>query len=317
MCKIIGDFIENNDLHNDTDQLISIIMKFDDTKQSFVNDLSISSNNIEKEEFCKKTLWRIRYIFSKLGRLLNLREQTNKWLVKDNNRLLKLISKANPNFVNEMKVKKLQLVNMDSHENKNAKLELFFFFKKLMAKWKNDVDYEILKRNEVPYVWWRIWLSEILAISAEEHTILWLQRYHAKKKTREIDTKFLEILNRISDEISSMKKSKVSSAMIKKRNILESPIVNTDNALTINSPLITNRSKNRLQDLSKAYFEENKTSTPSMPPRSSELVFNKESSIEGNKFYIFSCHKITNSLLSNLSLIFQIITVIFFRIKNI
>ena len=44
-----------------------------------------------------------------------------------------------------------------------------------------------------------------LAISAEEHTVLCLKRYHAKKKTREIDTKFLEILNRISNEISSVK----------------------------------------------------------------------------------------------------------------
>ena len=71
-----------------------------------------------------------------------------------------------------------------------------------------------------------------------------------------------------------LNKSRVTSAIIKKRNILEPPI--SDNTLTINSPLITNRSKNRLQDLSKAYFEENKTSTPSMPPRSSELVFSKE-----------------------------------------
>lgn len=280
MCKIISEFIENNDLHNDTEQLIRIIMKFDESKQNFVNALSISSNNIEKEEFWKKTLWRIRYIFSKLGRLLNLREQTNKWLVKDNNRLLKQISKANPNFVNEMKDKKLQLINMDSHLNKNAKLELLFFFKKLMSKWKSEVEYEILKRKQAPYMCCRICFSEILAISAEEHTVLCLKRYHAKKKTREIDTRFVEILNRITNEISTKKKSRISSAMVKKRNLLQSP--SAENALAINSPLITNRNKSKQHDLSKAFFEENKTSTPSMPPRSSELVFSKESNSKGN-----------------------------------
>ena len=122
MCSIIGEFIENNTLHKDTDKLVDIIIKFDQYKQDFVKAVMVPSNKIEHQDFCSKMLYRVRYILSKLGRLLNLRENTKKWLIKDNNRLLKKIVKANPDFDKQMKAKKLPLVNMDSHLNKNAKM---------------------------------------------------------------------------------------------------------------------------------------------------------------------------------------------------
>ena len=244
VCSIIGEFIENSNLHNETAKLIDIIIRFDNSKQEFVKAFHEPSHYIEREEFCQLIMWIIRYIFSKLGRLLNLREQTNKWLVKDNSRLLKTITKVHPNFPREMKVKGLKLINMDSHLNKNSKFELLFFFKKIIVQWRKKVDYETLIRNEVPYVWCRICLKEVLAISAEEHTTLCLKRYHAKKKTREIDTKLLDISNKITNEISSEVKTKSNSALLKKRNILESNKFQRKSA--INTPQISIRNKEKL-----------------------------------------------------------------------
>lgn len=101
-----------------TDKLKSIIMKFDDFKQNFVKALYDSNNKIEMDDFCSKMLYRIRYIFSKMGRLLNLHENESirKWLAKDNNRLLKKISEKNPKFIDEMKKKNISLINIDSHK---------------------------------------------------------------------------------------------------------------------------------------------------------------------------------------------------------
>ena len=91
MWKIIGEFIESNDLHLKTDRLKKIIVKFDDCKQTFVKALMVKKNKIEMEEFCSKMLYRIRYIFSKLGRVLNLHENPmiNQWISKGNKKLLK------------------------------------------------------------------------------------------------------------------------------------------------------------------------------------------------------------------------------------
>lgn len=51
MCAIIGEFIENNNLHRDTEKLVNIIMKFDDNMQHFVKALVVPSNKIEIQEF--------------------------------------------------------------------------------------------------------------------------------------------------------------------------------------------------------------------------------------------------------------------------
>lgn len=67
-------------------------------------------------------LYKIRYILSKLGRLLNLRENTKEWLIKDNNKLVKAITKVNPAFPALIKAKKMTVINIDSHLNNNAKM---------------------------------------------------------------------------------------------------------------------------------------------------------------------------------------------------
>jgi len=51
MCSIIGEFIENNSLHKDTEKLVDIIMKFDDSKTHFVKALMVPSNKIEVQGF--------------------------------------------------------------------------------------------------------------------------------------------------------------------------------------------------------------------------------------------------------------------------
>ena len=147
MCKIIGEFIESRDLHYHTDKLKEIIVKFDDSKQNFVKAITLNNNKIEIEEFCSKMLYKIRYIFSKLGRLLNLHENPsiNKWISKDNRKLLRNITKANPKAVEQLKSQNIQLINMDAHENKNSKLALMLHFKESLKKWRNDIDYANLK----------------------------------------------------------------------------------------------------------------------------------------------------------------------------
>ena len=58
-------------------------------------------------------------------------------------------------------------------------------------------------------------MQNILASTAEEHTKLCQMRYDAKKKTGQIDRQFMEISNRITNEISALNKSKISSAILK------------------------------------------------------------------------------------------------------
>lgn len=158
MCKIIGEFVENADLAYNTEKLKDIIIKFDDSKQHFVKASKVSTNNIEKQDFCCKMLCRIRYIFSKMGRILNLHENVsiNRWLVKENARLLKKIGEKNPKFLEEMKKKNIKLINIDSHKNKNANFALMFHYKEQVKNWRNDIDYAVLMRNENPEIQCRI-----------------------------------------------------------------------------------------------------------------------------------------------------------------
>lgn len=107
-------------------------------------------------------------------------------------------------------------------------------------------------------------MKEVLAISAEEHTTLCLKRYHAKKKTREIDTKLLDISNKITNEISSEAKTKSNSALLKKRNILESNKFQRKSA--INTPQISIRNKEKLDH--QPTVEEIKIATSSIQLRS-------------------------------------------------
>lgn len=282
MCRIIGEFIRSNDLHYATDKLIKIIVKFDEAQRNFVKALLVPSNNVEMEDFCSKMLYKIRYIFSKLGRILNLREQTNKWLEKANERLIKKISKIDPEYVEKMNQKKIKLINIDAHNCKNAKMELLFLYKNVVKNWKNEVDYAILMRKEAPTICCRICEREIVAANIEQHTQLCLKRYHAKKKTSEIDKKFLAICNRITNEISGLTKSKVSSAVIKKRSFLDNS--GTNKGLPINSPLINYRNINQLNEKSQTITEQRiNTLTPAMPSRSSEMGFNKEEQFAMNK----------------------------------
>jgi hypothetical protein len=240
MCAIIGEFIENNNLHRDTEKLVNIIMKFDDNMQHFVKALVVPSNKIEIQEFWSKMLYRIRYIFSKLGRLLNLHEQSKEWLIKDNARLLKSITKTNPNFQKLIKAKKIALINMDSHLNKNAKMSLYLMYRKVVAGWKQEVDYAMFLRREDPYIWWRICNNEILASIAEHHTKLCRKRYDVKMKTSEIDKKLMEISHRITNEISNLTKAKVSSAILRKRSVFESPNPNK-NIFIFPTPSLTSK----------------------------------------------------------------------------
>jgi len=81
-----------------------------------------------------------------------LREHTKQWLAKDNNRLIKNITKINQNFPKLIKTKKLNVINMDSHKNKNAKMELYFLYRKIVSGWKKEVDYAMFLRQEDPYI---------------------------------------------------------------------------------------------------------------------------------------------------------------------
>jgi hypothetical protein len=91
----------------------------------------------------------------------------------------------------------------------------------------------------------------------------------------------MEIFSRISNDISSMVKTKVNSAVISKRKVFQSPIGKP--RLPMNSPLITNRGVNKLQDISKTLTERNKISTPSMPSRSSGFDIGGKDQFQMNK----------------------------------
>lgn len=120
-----------------------------------------------------------------------------------------------------------------------------------------------------------------MASKVEHHGELCLKRLEAKNKTDLIDKKFMELSHRITNEISGITKAKVSSAVVKKRSLLGVPTSNKN--LPINSPLITNRGINRLQDLSNAMAEQNKMSTPSLPARSGGLNLVKDGQFQMNR----------------------------------
>lgn len=266
-----------------TDKLKSIIMKFDDFKQNFVKAVYVSNNKIEMDDFCSKMLYRIRYIFSKMGRLLNLHENESirKWLAKDNNRLLKKITEKNPKFIDEMKTKNISLINIDSHKCKNAKYALMFHFKESIKKWRVDIDIANFQRKQEPDIQCRICNNYIAASQIDYHNQLCLKRIHTKEKASKVDKQFMEILNKITKEILSLSRAKGSSAIIKKRSFFKEQ--DNPRKLPINSPLITNRGMNRLQDVSKELTEKNKTSTPSMPSRSGPVDFVKDGQLQMNK----------------------------------
>lgn len=74
LCKIIEEFIEDSDLHKNTNKLKDIIVRFDDASKHFHKSAGQAKEKDEISEFCYKKLYKIRYVFSKLGRLLNLHE---------------------------------------------------------------------------------------------------------------------------------------------------------------------------------------------------------------------------------------------------
>lgn len=51
ICEIIYEFVEDNDLHNNTDKLKDIIVKFDESTQHFMKAKQIPNNIIVMEEF--------------------------------------------------------------------------------------------------------------------------------------------------------------------------------------------------------------------------------------------------------------------------
>lgn len=89
-----------------------------------------------------------------MGRILNLHENAsiNRWLVKENARLLKKIGEKNPKFIDEMKKKNIKLINIDSYKNKNANIALMFHYKEQVKNWRNDIDYAVLMRKENPEI---------------------------------------------------------------------------------------------------------------------------------------------------------------------
>lgn len=137
-----------------TNKLKLIIIKFDDISKDYFKKVKQANKKVEKQEFCWKKLYTIRYVFSKLGRLLNLHEneEISKYLAKDNNKLLKKITKINPKFLTDLTEKKIVLINIDSHECEYAKFVHLQFWKDVVTKWKNDIDYATLIRKQAPEI---------------------------------------------------------------------------------------------------------------------------------------------------------------------
>lgn len=123
---------------------------------------------------------------------------------------------------------------------------------------------------------------QFLASQYDYHNQLCKRRYNTKKKTDKIDRKFMDIFGKITMEISALTKtSKVSSAIISKRNFLDG--MTSNKSMPINSPLITNKGMNNLEDISKIIMEKNKTSTPAMTSRTGALDFAKQGQFQMNK----------------------------------
>ena len=92
----------------------------------------------------------------------------------------------------------------------------------------------------------------------------------------------MDIFGKITMEISNLTKtSRVNSAVISKRNFLDG--MTSNKSMPLNSPLITNKGMNSLQDISKVIMEKNKTSTPSMTSRTGALDFAKGGQFQMNK----------------------------------
>lgn len=110
----------------------------------------LPNHGLEMEDFCRKMLYKIRYIFSKLGRLLNLHENPliNKYIGKEYKKLVKTVTKANPKGFEELKAKNIKLVNLDGNQNTNAKIAMMMFFKDCITKWKKDIDFAHLQKNQ-------------------------------------------------------------------------------------------------------------------------------------------------------------------------
>lgn len=76
----------------------------------------------------------------------------SKYLTKDNNKLLKEITKENPNFLTLMAEKKLPLINIDAHHSKFAKFVCYNFWKETVQKWKNEIDYANILKKQGPEI---------------------------------------------------------------------------------------------------------------------------------------------------------------------
>lgn len=111
--------------------------------------MMVETNNIEMKNFCTKILYKIRYSFSKLGRLINLHEneEISKWLVKENAKIIKKISKKNPDFADKLKHKKLSFINIDLDQCKGANFAILCHYKEALQKWRDEIDYALLQRK--------------------------------------------------------------------------------------------------------------------------------------------------------------------------
>jgi hypothetical protein len=272
LFKTIGEFIGINDLQYETDKLKKIIVRFDDTKRLFVKAMMVPSTKIEMQNFCTKMLYKIRYSFSKIVRLLNLHENSdvNKWLTKENARLIKKISKTNPDFANKLKLKKINVVNIDLDKWLGANFALICHYKKELQKWRDDIDYAVLQKKKSPEIQWRIWENYITASLIENHSKLCIERIETKQKTSWVDRRLMEISNKITAEIMNLTRPRINSAILQKRSLLSTPS-GMKNTLPINSPLVTGRKLNRLPIAMKNKSENKQASTPLMPARSKSI----------------------------------------------
>jgi hypothetical protein len=272
LFKIIGEFIGINDLQYETDKLKKIIVRFDETKKLFVKAMMVPSCKIEMQNFCTKMLYKIRYSFSKIVRLLNLHENSdvNKWLTKENARLIKKISKTNPDFANKLKQKKTNVVNIDLDKWLGANHALLCHYKKELQKWRDDIDYAVLQKKKSPEIQWRIWENYIIASLIENHSKLCIERIETKQKTSWVDRKLMEISNKITAEIMNLTRPRINSAILHKRSLLSTPS-GMRSTLPINSPMVTGRKLNRLPIAMKTKSENKQASTPLMPARSKSI----------------------------------------------
>lgn len=133
-------------------------------------------------------------------------------------------------------------------------------------------------------------MNEVKASVLVHHTQLCKKRYTAKKKTNEIDKKFMDISHRITNEISLINKSKISSTIIRKRSIFGSSpsqlaaAAEFQKKSSIDSPLITIRTLSKPEGPSTGILGDNQDRlTPLMKPRSSGFGFGNEGSLQMNR----------------------------------